>query len=57
MQSKVSTYLRVRIESTIAYSMIALKILKIQVTMKLSMAFSWLEAAAGAFALKIRFRF
>ena len=34
------TNLRVNIARTTAYSMIALKILKMQVTMKLSMAFS-----------------
>jgi hypothetical protein len=33
--------------------MIALKMLKMQVTMKLSIAFSRLEAAAGALALKV----
>ena len=46
------SYLRVRIDSTIAYSIIALKILKMQVTIKLSIAFSLLDAAAGALALK-----
>ena len=37
---------------TTAYSMIALIILKMQVTMNLSIAFRRLDAAAGAFALK-----
>ena len=47
------TNLRVIIVRTTAYSMIALKILKMQVKMKLSMAFCCLEAAAGALALEI----
>ena len=34
-----------------AYSMIALNILKMQVTINLSIAFNLLEAAAGALAL------
>ena len=42
--------LRLRI---IVYSMIALKMQKMQVTIKLSIAFSRLEAAAGAFVLKV----
>ena len=49
----VSHYLSVKIERTTAYSMIALKMLKMQVTMKLSIAFKLLEAAAGALALKV----
>ena len=48
---KHSTHRRVIMESTMAYSMMALKILKMHVTMKLSIAFKRLEAAAGALAL------
>ena len=53
-------YLSVNIDRTTAYSMMALKMLKMQVTMNLSIALSLLEAAAGALALKIHrklFRF
>ena len=39
---------------TTAYSMIALIILKMQVTMNLSIAFRRLDAAAGEFALKVK---
>ena len=38
-------------ESTIAYSMIVLNILKMQVTINRSIAFNLLDAAAGALAL------
>ena len=46
-------YLRVSIDRMRAYSMIALKMLKIQVMIYLSIAFNRVEAAEGAFVLKI----
>ena len=48
----LQTYLRVIIDKTIAYSMMVLKILKMQVTIKRSIALSRLDAAAGAPALR-----
>ena len=46
-------YLRVSSDRMRAYSMIALKMLKIQVMIYLSIAFNRVEAAEGAFVLKI----